>query len=222
MNESGLLVRGGHVVDGTGTKAKRADVRVHSGRIVEIGLDLGPDGEEIFDAGGAIVAPGFIDTHAHTDPQVFWDPTVDPDPLHGVTTMLVGNCSLSLYPATAATRGDISDLFAYIEDVPRYLFDDCVPWTWTDYAGYRDTVNATGAALNFAALVGHSPIRLAVMGADAWTRVATPSERKRNATRPTRYRVDPLAISRPFASTVLPRPDWKHERRIKSPAKFLT
>src|SRR5688500_18542529 len=176
MNESGLLIRGGHVVDGTGTKPRRADVRVHSGRIIEIGDGLGADGDEIFDAGGALVTPGFIDTHAHTDPQVFWDPTVDPDPLHGVTTMLVGNCSLSLYPASPATRGDISDLFAYIEDVPRHLFDDCVPWTWTDYAGYRDTVNATGAALNFAALVGHSPIRLAVMCDDACTRVATPSE----------------------------------------------
>ncbi|MEO5841835.1 MAG: amidohydrolase family protein [Acidimicrobiales bacterium] len=176
MNDRSLLVRGGHVVDGTGSTAKRADVRVHGGRIVEIGTSLAPDGEQVFDADGAIVAPGFIDTHAHTDPQVFWDPTVDPDPLHGVTTMLVGNCSLSLYPASPATRGDISDLFAYIEDVPRHLFDDCVPWTWTDYAGYRDTVNATGAALNLAALVGHSPIRLAVMGDDAWTRVATPAE----------------------------------------------
>jgi N-acyl-D-amino-acid deacylase len=176
MNESGLLVRGGQVVDGTGSRPRRADVRVRSGRIVEIGLDLRADLEAIFDADGAVVAPGFIDSHAHTDPQVFWDPTLDPDPLHGVTTMLVGNCSLSLYPASAATRGDIADLFAYIEDVPRHLFDECVPWTWTDYAGYRDTVNQTGAAVNFAALVGHSPIRLAVMGGDAWTRVATAAE----------------------------------------------
>ena len=176
MSENDLLIRGGYVVDGTGSGPTRADVRVYGGRIVEIGLGLKPDGEDVFDTDGALVAPGFIDTHAHTDPQVFWDPTLDPDPLHGVTTMLVGNCSLSLYPATASTRGDISDLFAYIEDVPRHLFDDCVPWTWTDYAGYRDTVNETGAALNLAALVGHSPIRLAVMGDDAWNRVATTNE----------------------------------------------
>ena len=91
--------------------------------------------------------------------------------------MLVGNCSLSLYPVNEATRDDIADLFAYIEDVPRHLFDDHVPWTWTDYAGYRDAVNARGAGTNLAALVGHSPLRLAVMGDDAWTRVATPDER---------------------------------------------
>jgi N-acyl-D-aspartate/D-glutamate deacylase len=172
-----LLIRGGSVVDGTGSARRRADVRISGGRIAEIGPDLDTAGEAVFDAGGAVVTPGFIDTHAHTDPQVFWDRSLDPDPLHGVTTMLVGNCSLSLYPATDATRGAISDLFAYIEDVPRHLFDDCVPWTWTDYAGYRDAVNERGAGLNLAALVGHSPIRLAVMADDAWTRTATAGER---------------------------------------------
>jgi N-acyl-D-amino-acid deacylase len=171
-----LLIRGGDVIDGTGAPAVRADVRVRDGRIAEIGPDLVPDGEAVIDATGAVVTPGFIDTHAHTDPQVFWDPSLDPDPLHGVTTMLVGNCSLSLYPATESTRGAISDLFSYIEDVPRHLFDDNVPWSWSDYAGYRDTVNATGTGINLAALVGHSPLRLAAMGDDAWTRAATPDE----------------------------------------------
>jgi N-acyl-D-amino-acid deacylase len=172
-----LLIRGGEVVDGTGAPRVRADVRVQDGKIVEVGPDLQPNGETVIDAAGAIVAPGFIDTHAHTDPAVFWDPYLDPDPLHGVTTMLVGNCSLSLYPATAATRGTISDLFAYIEDVPRHLFDDEVPWTWENYDGYRDTVNASGTGINIAGLVGHSPLRLAVMGDDAWTRPATAAER---------------------------------------------
>ena len=176
MSDDGLLVRGGEVIDGTGSPAFRADVRVRDGRIVEIAPDLQPDSETVLDASGAFVTPGFIDTHAHTDPQVFWDPTLDPDPLHGVTTMLVGNCSLSLYPASDRTRTEISDLFAYIEDVPRFLFDENVPWTWDDYAGYRDTVNATGAAANLAALVGHSPLRLAAMGDDAWTRAATADE----------------------------------------------
>ncbi len=177
MTDHNLLIRGGDIVDGTGAPRVRADIRVSDGRIAEIGPELAPRGEVEIDASGAVVTPGFIDTHAHTDPQVFWDPRLDPDPLHGVTTMLVGNCSLSLYPVSDETRSGISDLFAYIEDVPRHLFDDQVPWTWTDYAGYRDTVNATGTGINLAALVGHSPLRLAVMGDDAWTRVATPEER---------------------------------------------
>ena len=182
MRERALLVRGGEVIDGTGAPRRRADVRVRDGRIVEVGPDLSPCGETAFDASGAIVAPGFIDSHAHTDPQVFWDPTLDPEPLHGVTTMVVGNCSLSLYPVSDHTRGDIADLFSYIEDVPRHLFDDYVPWSWTDYAGYRDTVNASGIGTNLAALVGHSPLRLAVMGDDAWTRIATADERASMAT----------------------------------------
>ncbi|MGR7003326.1 amidohydrolase family protein [Yinghuangia aomiensis] len=175
-----LIVRGGHVVDGTGAPGFRGDVRARGGRIAEVGPDLVPDGETEIDAGGAVVAPGFIDTHAHTDPQVFWDPGLDPDPLHGVTTMLVGNCSLSLYPVTDASRAGIADLFSYIEDVPRHLFDDNVPWTWHDFAGYRDTVNAVGTGINLAALVGHSPLRLTVMGDDAWTRAATADENARH------------------------------------------
>ena len=177
MSESGLLIRGGTVVDGTGGPAFRSDVRVRDGRITEVGPDLAPDGESEIDATGAVVTPGFIDSHAHTDPQVFWDPSLDPEPLHGVTTMLVGNCSLSLFPVTEASRGAVSDLFAYIEDVPRHLFDDSIPWTWSNYDGYRDAVNATGTGINLASLVGHSPLRLAVMGEDAWTRVATAQER---------------------------------------------
>jgi len=176
MMENGLLIRGGDIIDGTGAEAKRGDVRVRDGRIIEIGPELRPEGESEIDAAGAVVAPGFIDTHAHTDPQVFWDPYLDPEPLHGVTSMLVGNCSLSLYPVNEKTRGDIADLFSYIEDVPRHLFDDSVPWTWSDYAGYRDTVNAAGTAVNLAPLVGHSPMRLLVMDDDAWTRVATAAE----------------------------------------------
>ncbi len=181
MSERNLLIRGGDVIDGSGAPAVRADVRVRDGRIVEVGPDLAPGGEPEIDATGAVVTPGFIDTHAHTDPQVFWDPRLDPDPLHGVTTMLVGNCSLSLYPTSEATRSGVADLFAYIEDVPRHLFDDYVPWTWSNYDGYRDTVNATGAGINLAGLVGHSPLRLEVMGEEAWTRAATPDERAQMA-----------------------------------------
>ena len=173
----GVLIRGGVVVDGTGADRRPADVRVRSGRIVEIDTGLRSDGEQVIDASGAVVTPGFIDTHAHVDAQVFWDPSLDPEPLHGVTTLLTGNCSLSLYPVSDATRSEISDLFAYIEDVPRYLFDESVPWGWDDYAGYRDHINVAGTAANLAPLVGHSMLRLAAMGSDAWEREASEGER---------------------------------------------
>ncbi len=111
-----ILIRGGVVVDGTASPAQAADVRVRNGRIVEVGPGCGLRVSDEFDASGAVVTPGFIDTHAHTDPQVFWDPLLDPDPLHGVTTMLVGNCSLSSTPSatppapTSPTSSPISKM----------------------------------------------------------------------------------------------------------------
>ncbi len=164
-----LLVRGGTVVDGTGTPGIAADLRVRDGRIAEIGSGLAPDGEPELDAAGAIVAPGFLDLHTHLDPQVFWDPACDPQPQHGVTTALVGNCSLSLFPVTDEQRIPIADMFAFVEDVPPDALINHVPWTWNDYAGYRDAVDARGAGVNIAALMGHSPLRLVVMGDDAWS-----------------------------------------------------
>ena len=113
-----LLVRGGTIVDGTGAPGRTADVRVRGGRIVELGPGLASDGEEQLDASGANVTPGFLDLHTHLDPQVFWDPACDPQPQHGVTTALVGNCSLSLFPVTDEQRIPIADMFAFVEDVP--------------------------------------------------------------------------------------------------------
>src|SRR4029077_10126276 len=151
--------------------------RVRAGRIVEVGESLPPDGEPELDASGALVTPGFIDAHTHLDPQLFWDPACDPNPQNGVTTPLVGNCSLSLFPVVDEQRAAIADVFAFVEDVPTDALANHVPWTWTDYAGYRDAIDAQGVGLNIAALMGHSPLRLVVMGDDAWTRAATDAER---------------------------------------------
>ena len=169
------------MVDGTGSPRHEADVRVRDGRIVEVGPGLAPEGEVEVDAAGAVVAPGFLDLHTHLDPQVFWDPACDPQPQHGVTTALIGNCSLSLFPVSDEQRIPIADMFAFVEDVPPDALINHVPWTWTDYAGYRDAIDASGVGLNIAALMGHSPLRLVVMGDDAWERAATPEECARMA-----------------------------------------
>ena len=112
---------------------------------------------------------------------MFWDPACDPQPQHGVTTALVGNCSLSLFPVTDEQRIPIADMFAFVEDVPADALIHHVPWTWNDYAGYRDAIDARGAGVNIAALMGHSPLRLVVMGDDAWERTATSEECARMA-----------------------------------------
>ena len=177
-----LLVRGGTLVDGTATaRATTADVRVRDRVIVEVGANLEPDGEPEIDAGGAIVAPGFIDCHTHYDPSVWWDPLVDPMPQHGVTTVVTGNCSLSLTPVRAADRSRASDVFGFIEDIPVDAFATGIPWTWESYAEWSDALRMHGTAVNIAALVGHSNLRVYVMGDDAWDRAATPDERERLA-----------------------------------------
>jgi N-acyl-D-amino-acid deacylase len=177
-----LLVRGGTIVDGTAnSEATRADVRVRDRVIVEVGADLERDGEPEIDAGGAIVAPGFIDCHTHYDPSVWWDPLVDPMPQHGVTTVVTGNCSLSLTPVRAADRTRASDVFGFIEDIPVGAFETGIPWTWESYAEWSDALRMHGTAVNVAALVGHSNLRVYVMGDDAWERAATPDERDRLA-----------------------------------------
>ena len=101
---SELLVRGGTLIDGTGATARRADVRVRGGVVVEIGPDLAPDHEVEIDASGAYVAPGFIESHSHYDGAMWWDPSCDPLPAYGTTTAVIGNCGLTVAPLTRAMR----------------------------------------------------------------------------------------------------------------------
>lgn len=173
---SDLIVTGGMVIDGTGSPARRADVRVRGGVIVEVGPDLAPQGEVVVDARGAFVTPGFIDSHTHLDPTMFWDPSCDPMPQHGVTTALIGNCSLSLAPVRPEHLEEVMDVFCFIEDMPIEEFRTGIPWNWQTWREYRDSMNARGSALNMASLIGHSMLRIFVMGADAWKRAATPDE----------------------------------------------
>jgi N-acyl-D-amino-acid deacylase len=173
-----LLIRGGQVIDGTGRPAYAADVRVGDGRVVEIASGLRADGEDTLDAAGAVVTPGFIDSHTHFDPSVFWDPSVDPMPQHGVTTVLAGNCSLSLAPLRASQRDELGRVFAYIEDLPQVAFGSSIPWSWETYGEYRDAMRARRFGLNVATLVGHTALRLFVMGEEAWERAATEPERQ--------------------------------------------
>jgi N-acyl-D-amino-acid deacylase len=172
-----LLVRGGQVLDGTGRPSFDGDVRVRDGVIAEVGARLEPDGEEILDADGAYVTPGFIDVHTHYDGAMWWDRTVDPMPLHGVTTMVTGNCAISLSPVSERDRSSLVDMFCYIEDLPVAPVAEAVPWTWSSWTEFREAFNADGASCNIAPLVGHNNLRMAVLGDASFERAATDDER---------------------------------------------
>ena len=174
---SDLLIRNARVLDGTGAPEQAMDVRVRAGRIAELGVSLAAGTEPVLDAEGAHLAPGFIDGHTHLDPSLFWDPGCDPLPGHGITTIVTGNCSLSLAPVRQKDRARLIDMFCFIEDLPVTAFEQGIPWNWEDFAAYRSAFDTQGAAVNQASFVGHSALRLYVMGEAAFERPSDPSER---------------------------------------------
>jgi N-acyl-D-amino-acid deacylase len=177
-----LLIRGGTVIDGTGAAGRMSDVRVRDGLIAEVGPALASDGQRELDAGGAVVTPGFIDTHTHLDASLLWDPCADPMPQHGVTTIVAGNCSLSLAPVRPEQRDGMSAVFCYIEDMPEESFAEGIPWTWETHTEYSKALGgAGGLGVHAGLLVGHTALRWYVLGDEAWERPATPDERRQMA-----------------------------------------
>jgi len=169
-----VVIKNGLVVDGTGKAGFSADVAIKDGKIAEIGAVAG-QARRTIDAKGKVVAPGFIDPHTHFDVQLLWDGAAKPALEHGITSIVPGNCSLSLAPLKAADRKAVVGMFQQIEEMPPEAFTEAFEWTWEDFAGYRDAI-AKHLSVNVAPLVGHSVIRLWVMGAASQQRTATPAE----------------------------------------------
>ena len=175
MSQDDLVIRNATIVDGTGRPSFTGDLAVSGGKISAIGQVSGRGTQEI-DGTGAVLAPGFIDIHTHFDPQLCWDGLATPSLEHGVTTVVVGNCSLSLAPLKPEGRAKIISMFAVIEDIKKPTFDAAVPFRWETFGEYLDFIRPT-LGINVGALIGHSPLRMYVMGgAAAQQRVATDDE----------------------------------------------
>ncbi|MCC6924691.1 D-aminoacylase [Novosphingobium sp.] len=174
-----ILIKHGTVVDGTGAPAFAADVRIRDGLIAEVGPDLAPQGERVFDASGCQVTPGFIESHTHYDGTMWWQPDLDPLPGYGATTMIMGNCGFSpapLHKYMPAQR-EMIGIFSFFEDIPEGPFMQNLPWDWNLWSEYRASAERNvKSPLNYAAYVGHIALRLAAMGVEAWEREATPEE----------------------------------------------
>ncbi len=171
-----LIIRNGMIVDGTGLPAYRGDVGVAGGRLVSVGrsLEHATAGRSI-DATGKVVSPGFIDPHTHYDAQMCFDPYLFPAIEHGVTTVVTGNCSLSLAPIRTPQREDFSAMFRLIEEMPKAAFDSGVDWRWGESFGGMVEAVGKDIAANVAPLVGHSVLRMFVLGDNA-RRAATTDE----------------------------------------------
>ena len=169
-----LVIRNGLVCDGSGAPAFRGDVAVRDGRIVAVG-EIQAEARETIDAGGRVIAPGFIDPHTHYDAQLVWDGQAQPSLEHGVTTVMPGNCSLSLAPLRAEHRELLGATFRKIEEMPKNAFDAGLSWAWESFGDYLAAIKPR-LGVNVAPLVGHSLLRLWVMGLDARERAATDAE----------------------------------------------
>jgi len=169
-----LVIRSGSVVDGSGRAAFTADVAVRDGRILAVGPFPGRGAREL-DASGRCVAPGFVDVHTHYDAQLCWDGLATPSPLHGVTTVVTGNCSLSVAPVRPEGVARIVGMFQQIEDVRERSFAAGVSFAWESFAEYLASLEGT-LGVNLAPLVGHSTLRLFAMGAASQERAATDAE----------------------------------------------
>ena len=170
-----LVIRGGMVVDGTGAPGYEADVAIEGDRIAEIGDGL--TGDTYLDAEGCVVAPGFVDIHTHYDAQVFWDPALTPSSFHGVTTVVAGNCGFSISPTRPSDRDLVGRTMEKVEDMDPECLAEGIPWEeFETFPQYLDAVRQRGSVLNFAAYIGHTPVRLYVMGEDAADRPAKPEE----------------------------------------------
>ena len=158
-----LVIRGGSVIDGSGSAARTADVAIDGETIVEVGKVDGSGTREI-DAAGALVTPGFVDIHTHYDGQATWDNHLAPSSWHGVTTVIMGNCGVGFAPVNNEDHNQLIELMEGVEDIPGAALHEGLAWNWNSFAEYLDAVEAVPHDIDCGAYVPHGALRLHVMG----------------------------------------------------------
>lgn len=176
-----FVISGGTVLDGTGDDGLKADLAVRDGVIVAVGPDAadavgGVASVATVDASGMVVAPGFIDLHTHYDAQVLWDSTLTSSAWHGVTTVVGGNCGFSIAPTHPDAHELLVGMLRDLEDMSPETLRAGIEWDFETFGQYLDAVERRQPYLNWCGYVGHSAMRVATMGAEAFERAATDSE----------------------------------------------
>lgn len=169
-----LVIKGGRIYDGSGMPSYIGDVAVQDRRVAEIGRVRG-SARQTIDAEGLAVSPGFIDHHTHMDAQIFWDPYATSEPQHGVTSIVMGNCGLTLAPAKPSDHDALVKSFVRVEAMPRSVLEQGVPWGWQSFGDYLAALEGK-IGVNVGALVGHIAVRQYVMGEESVERAAAPKE----------------------------------------------
>ncbi|MFI5001038.1 MAG: amidohydrolase family protein [Reyranellales bacterium] len=167
-----LVIRGGTVVDGSGKSRFTADIGIENGRIIEVGRITSTAARTI-DADGLIVSPGFIDGHTHMDAQVAWDPLGSCSCWHGVTSVVMSNCGFALAPCKPADREWYARCLSAVEDIPTEAMAAGIDWNWETFPDYLAAVEGLPKAINYGMYIGHSALRMYVMGKRALSEKAT-------------------------------------------------
>ena len=158
-----LILKGGRIYDGSGMPSFLGDVAIRDGRIEEIGR-INASADRVLDVSGLAVAPGIIDFHTHFDAQLWWDPLASTSHEHGVTTVVTGNCGLTLAPCKPESRDALIGTFVRVEAMPRESLQAGIPWEWTTHGEYLNALEQKPLGLNVATLVGHCAVRQYAMG----------------------------------------------------------
>ena len=161
------VIRGGMIVDGSRLPRFRGDIGIKDGVVAEIGQIGAGEADETIDAGGLIVAPGFVDLHTHYDAQLFWDPYCTLSAWHGITSVVIGNCGFGFAPVRPAERERAMMTMTRVEAIPMACMQQGMPWNWVTFPEFLDSVEAAPKAVNILPYVPISPLLIWVMGFEA-------------------------------------------------------
>src|ERR1700728_961408 len=159
-----LIIRGGTVVDGPGGPGRHADVGVLDGKIFTVGPALESEATETIDATGRIVTPGFVDLHGHYDGQMTWDEALEPSTLHGVTTLIMGNCGVGFAPVRPGRESELIELMEGVEDIPGAALYEGMTWGWESFPQYLDQLEGRRWSADVGTQLPHGAVRNYVMG----------------------------------------------------------